>query len=187
MIRVNFICLPTNIHCNRSPNVATNRHLAVGQYICSYLRLYIGLTVQTNRPMQPSPHSKKEPRKLSRYKRKFLYTLIGKPHRCGRLRFPKMKIFITSTDTIRKDEIISRQSSENENGQVLKPARFLARPVQFGSPSLYRMTIGGGVRRGAVALPTSHFLKTAAGYVSSRNARATTISRLYTSVLLPLS
>ena len=57
----------------------------------------------------------------------------------------------------------ARQSSENENGQVAKPARFLACPVQFRSPSLYRMTIGGVVRRGAVALFTSHFLKTDTG------------------------
>ena len=61
----------------------------------------------------------------------------------------------------------ARQFSENGNGQVLKPARFLACPVQFRSPSLYRMTIGGVVRRGAVAFFTSHFLKTDEGRCSA--------------------
>ena len=41
-------------------NIGLLGHWAVGRYICSYLRLYIGLTVQTNRLMPPSPHRKSQ-------------------------------------------------------------------------------------------------------------------------------
>lgn len=47
--------------------------------------------------------------------------------------------------------------------------------------------IGGAVRTGVVALRTIQLRNAAAGYVSSRNARAMTTSMLYTSALLPLS
>ena len=98
---------PINVHCNCLPNVATNRHLAVGQY----LRLYIVPTVQTDRLVQLSPHGKSR-NKLSRYRVQVTRTtLIEKPHRYCWLRFSEIKISITSTDTTHKDETILQDNS----------------------------------------------------------------------------
>lgn len=100
------IC-PTNIHCDRLPHVATNRHWAVGRYICLYLWLYIGLMVQTNRLMQFFPHRNKEPGKtVTVLGAGYLHYVNRKTSSLPSVTIFRSKISIICTGTKGEDETI---------------------------------------------------------------------------------